>query len=34
MTHRVQHNPYLHIAEAYALLVDALQCDQIGRAHV
>lgn len=27
MTHRVQHNPYLHIAEAYALLVDALQCD-------
>ncbi len=27
MTHRVQYNPYLHTAEAYALLVDALDCD-------
>lgn len=27
MTHRVQYNPYLHTAEAYALLVDALACD-------
>lgn len=27
LTHRVQHNPYLHTASAYYALVDALQAD-------
>ena len=27
MTHRVQYNPYHHTSQAYALLVDALDCD-------
>jgi len=28
LTHRVQHNPYLHTAMAYYLLVEALTCDE------
>ncbi len=27
MTHRVQHNPFLHTSQAYAALVEALGCD-------
>ncbi|MCK6529303.1 glycosyltransferase family 9 protein [Myxococcota bacterium] len=27
LTHRVQHNPYLHVSRAYSLLVEALDAD-------